>query len=122
MPRFVVLHHECPSDRPRPTHWDLLLEDNSVLLAWALNCEPAADKEIVAEAIADHRREYLTYEGPVSGNRGSVRRWDAGEYDWLEKSAEKLVIRVAGEHLVGRLEMVRTSDASQRWRLIWSRS
>lgn len=27
-----------------------------------------------AERLADHRREYLTYEGPVSGGRGRVRR------------------------------------------------
>ncbi len=32
------------------------------------------------ERIANHRLLYLDYEGPVSGNRGHVARWDWGEY------------------------------------------
>jgi hypothetical protein len=32
-----------------------------------------------AERIAGHRQEYLVYEGPVSGNRGTVRREGTGE-------------------------------------------
>lgn len=31
-----------------------------------------------AHRIADHRREYLTHEGPVSGDRGHVRRLASG--------------------------------------------
>jgi len=29
----------------------------------------------------DHRAMYLDYEGPISGNRGTVRRVDAGSWD-----------------------------------------
>ncbi len=45
--------------------------------------------------LATHRREYLEYEGPVSGNRGSVK-WlgSAGEYRILEDSPTRLIVRL----------------------------
>lgn len=51
-----------------------------MLRAWRLQAEPAAGVEIDAEALPEHRTLYLDYEGPVSGGRGTVVRWDAGEY------------------------------------------
>ncbi|MDR3183054.1 MAG: hypothetical protein LBT89_09085 [Planctomycetaceae bacterium] len=36
--------------------------------------------ETFAELLPPHRKAYLNYEGEVSGNRGSVRRIDAGTY------------------------------------------
>lgn len=40
----------------------------------------------------EHRRLYLDYEGPISGDRGSVRRVDAGTYE--RRSAAPGVFRV----------------------------
>ena len=37
---------------------------------------PAPGVEMIAEALGDHRLDYLDYEGPVSGDRGLVSRWD----------------------------------------------
>ena len=37
--------------------------------------------EMDAEVLPDHRLAYLDYEGPISGDRGSVTRWDRGTYD-----------------------------------------
>lgn len=37
-----------------------------------------------AERIADHRRDYLTYEGPVSGDRGEVRRLATGNIEAMQ--------------------------------------
>lgn len=76
MPRFVILAH----DWPHP-HYDLLLEAGPVLKAWRLSAEPNANVRVVAEPNADHRTIYLDYEGPVSGGRGSVTRWDYGVYE-----------------------------------------
>ena len=70
--RFAVLSH----DHPVP-HFDLLIEQGDVCRTWRLAREPG-ERPVAAEAIADHRPHYLTYEGPVSGNRGRVTRWDAG--------------------------------------------
>lgn len=78
MPRFAILTHDHPS-----LHWDFLLEQGESCLTWRLLKSPDSLGEIPAEAIADHRLLYLDYEGPVSGNRGTVKRWDAGTFEWL---------------------------------------
>ncbi len=73
--RYVILTH----DHPFP-HWDLLLEWGETCRTWRLLEEPAPGKTVAAEILPDHRRHYLDYEGPVSGGRGRVTRWDGGTY------------------------------------------
>jgi hypothetical protein len=74
MPRFVILEHDHPH-----LHWDLMLEVDGALRTWRLPAPPC-DGPREATALGDHRLAYLDYEGPVSGNRGTVKRWDAGTY------------------------------------------
>ena len=76
MPRFVILRH----DHPRGVHFDFMLEAGGVLKTWALPEPPRPGVEMECEALGDHRLAYLDYEGPISGDRGSVVRWDRGEY------------------------------------------
>lgn len=108
MPRFVILDH----DWPHP-HRDLLLERDGVLKAWRL--PPAFDptSPVPAELNSDHRTHYLDYEGPVSGDRGSVRRWDAGGLVWETISAGEVVVQLEGVHLRGRFRLVRVGDGWQ---------
>src|SRR5262245_41193710 len=97
MPRFVVLRHEMPPDSARGrVHWDFMLEQAGALRTWALAEEPAAGDEILAEALADHRLAYLDYEGPISGDRGGVTQWDAGEYEAERDAADQLQVRLSG--------------------------
>jgi hypothetical protein len=98
MPRFVILQH----DWPKP-HLDLLLEAGPVLRAWRLLGEPGA-AAVPAEPNADHRPLYLDYEGPVSGGRGTVTRWDAGTFDWIE-DGPRVVVELRGAKLVGRFAL-----------------
>jgi hypothetical protein len=35
------------------------------------------------ESLPPHRKEYLTYEGPISGGRGSVQRVATGLLTWI---------------------------------------
>ena len=79
MPRYAVIEHHWNG-----VHWDFLLEAEGVLLTWALSEEPNSALSISATKLADHRIIYLDYEGEISGGRGHVRRWDGGEYAWLE--------------------------------------
>jgi hypothetical protein len=74
MPRFVILAHDWPTP-----HFDLLFEVGDVLKAWRLPSEPGR-QPVTAEPNFDHRLFYLDHEGPVSGGRGTVTRWDAGTY------------------------------------------
>ena len=83
--RFVVLRHEMPAEGERPTHWDFMLETPSGLRTWALERSQPTEIRSRPEALPDHRAEYLTYEGPVSGDRGAVTQWDAGNFRWQRK-------------------------------------
>lgn len=44
--------------------------------------------------LAEHRRAYLEYEGPVSGNRGAVRRVAGGSYKVLQNDPDTLVVEL----------------------------
>lgn len=75
--RFVVLRHEGIDD----PHFDLMFERSpgSALVTWRSDIWPLVpDTKLVQ--LADHRRAYLDYEGPISGNRGHVRRVTAGTF------------------------------------------
>jgi hypothetical protein len=101
MPRFVILRHETPPGHARGLHWDLMLEAGGVLRTWALAEEPQPGKSIAAELLPDHRLDYLDYEGAVSGDRGNVTRWDAGEFQTLVESASRLAISITGARIRG---------------------
>ena len=88
-------------------HWDFMLESGGILRTWALAEEPAADRAIAAEALADHRLEYLEFEGPVSGGRGVVARWDRGACEVVCASPNGLELNLAGERLTGRARLSR---------------
>ena len=85
MNRFVILEHDWPR-----RHWDLLLEVGDTLKSWRIDTEPTLGHSHEIELRPDHRTFYLDYEGPVSGNRGSVIRWDWGTYQWLSQSTLQL--------------------------------
>ena len=112
MPRFVILRH----DSRRGEHFDLMLEDAGVLKTWALPRSPEVGAEIECEALAEHRIEYLDYEGPISGQRGSVTRWDEGVYTLERRDDAEWVVQLAGERLSGRAVIRRSADDSSRWR------
>ncbi len=107
--RFVVLLHDHPFE-----HWDLMLERETALRTWRLLDAPAPDVDIRAEPLGDHRLHYLDYEGPVSGNRGSVSRWDRGSLEVLEQTESLCRCRVAGGRLTGIIEL-RTAGPDEQW-------
>ena len=113
MPRFVVLRHESP----RGLHWDLMLESGEVLKTWALPAPPASSKPLIVEALSDHRRAYLDYEGPISGDRGEVARWDSGSYRLERQSETQWVVQLKGEHIAGLATLDRLSETIDQWRL-----
>ena len=116
MPRFVVLEH----DSPRGRHWDFMLETGPALATWALNEPPDAAPEVAAEALAEHRIAYLDYEGPISGDRGSVTRWDEGTYRLERRSKTELAATLSGNKLNGRVTLVCSSGTPKRWRFTFA--
>jgi DNA polymerase Ligase (LigD) len=114
--RFVVLRHETPPGYPRPSHWDLMFETARGLRTWALDAEPDSPGAIVAQALADHRPEYLDYEGSVSDGRGHVQQWDAGTFQCDHDDATRIVIGLFGSRLRGRAVLECEPEEAQRWR------
>lgn len=110
MPRYVILEHDHPM-----LHWDFMLEAGAVLKTWRLAAPPRPGPVVGAEALPDHRRQYLDYEGPISGNRGRVVRWDAGEFVWRMDTQDRIVVRLAGRRVQGTAVLERTAAAE--WRL-----
>jgi hypothetical protein len=114
MPRFALLIH----DSPRGLHYDFLLEAGDMLKTWALPRLPEPGVEIACEALPDHRPLYLDYEGPISGGRGTVSRWDRGEFITHVWSELEINAELAGERLTGRIELRRLDDTG-RWWFLW---
>lgn len=91
-----------PANHKVDSHWDLMLEHPLGLFTLRLmslpvqglnagmkphlesaplNCdlwEPQESVELTATRLPDHRKKYLDYEGPVSGDRGQVRAVSRG--------------------------------------------
>ncbi len=96
--RFAILEH-----RWNGVHWDFVVEDGDTLRTWAID-EPIVEGiALPARSLAAHRRIYLDYEGAISGDRGTVRRWDLG-LAWVEVWGDRAVrLKVEGAQLVGRV-------------------
>ncbi len=106
--KFVVLRHEEGKAFTRTVagagslsqeirtqvpsaHFDWMFEQPNALRTWSTACVlfPAEDDTVTSRSVLfdvpcdplpDHRLEYLSYEGEISGDRGSVRRVLEGSY------------------------------------------
>jgi hypothetical protein len=111
MSRYVILEHDHPT-----LHWDLMLETGEVLRTWRLAATPEPAAAIKATYLAEHRRIYLDYEGPVSGDRGRVKRWDSGNFTWLQQTDNLLRFRLEGNRAAGIAEL--THCCGKEWTLV----
>ena len=111
--QFVVLLHEQGDSR----HWDLMLEGDEKLATWRLACKPDAVGHEGDEArrIFDHPKRFLDYEGPLSGDRGSVTRVDGGTYQTLAQSETQWRIRLKGWIMTGCYILTRADASTDEW-------
>jgi len=106
-----------------------MLEAEGRLQTWALSEVPigwnglAVDRKLVgmsntvpAERLADHRLDYLNYEGPLSGDRGSVLRLESGSYC---VGAIPALFNVRGQVLHGEIEIISASHGESHWELTY---
>ena len=112
MPRYVILRHDLPAQDGRGLHWDLMLETDGRLKTWALGAEPGSAASIPATLLADHRLEYLVYEGPVSNGRGKVAQWDQGSYDICQWDEDRIVVMLAGQRSQYHITCLHVEHAS----------
>jgi hypothetical protein len=113
MPQFVILRHE----EPQGVHFDFMLEVGGTLKTWALSDLPQPGGEINGAALPDHRLAYLDYEGPISGGRGSVERWDRGTYSVQREDDTEWVVQLDGDKLSGMAALRQCADVPSLWRL-----
>lgn len=69
-----------------------------------------------ATRLPPHRARYLAYEGPISRNRGAVRRLDAALVTALRRSEDALDCRLAWR-AHGRQPLRCDRVAQERWRI-----
>ena len=110
--RYVVLHHKTWPDHS--DHYDLMLQtrvgesdDERTLKTFATGGDefPSA----MLKLVDDHRQAYLKFEGPLSGDRGSVRRADEGELTWTtpySAQSKDLRFSLAGKNLNGNFRLL----------------
>jgi len=110
--RFAIQRHTGHG----PEHWDLMIEDGEVLAAWHLERPPTPHDQapIPAERIPDHRKHYLTYEGPVGGGRGDVALHDSGTATTLDRTPDKWRFRLEGRHVNGTYVLERSPGGPAR--------
>jgi hypothetical protein len=101
--RFVVQMHSTSGD----VHWDFMLEYGNNLQTYRLDIDPSliADEPVKAERIFDHRLEYLTYEGPISGGRGTVRISDRGTFTIIRQDQRRIELSLEGQVLKGEFRL-----------------
>jgi hypothetical protein len=92
-----------------------MLEWGEVLRTWSLQRPPSSREEIVATGLPDHRKQFLDYEGPISGGRGAVSRWDFGTYQLMEQSCQLVRAELLGKKVTGEVTLSRQSDEAAVW-------
>jgi hypothetical protein len=115
MPRFVLLRHECPLGFVKSSHWDFMLEGDGVLMTWELRELPTAwggagGTIVNATRLLDHRLAYLDYEGPVSGDRGTVQRVASGTFELLSQNNQSIHAKLDSSTVRGTIKLNRTDD------------
>jgi hypothetical protein len=107
--RYVILHH---TGIPQP-HYDLMLETSpgSPLATFRLPIWPLT-KPAGVTPLGDHRREYLEYEGPLSNDRGRVRRVAGGTYHGVIRNDEQWEVVLDGSV---RITIHRPPPGGDQW-------
>jgi DNA polymerase Ligase (LigD) len=111
--RFAILEH----DYPHP-HLDLLLENGEAALTWRLPVDWPHGLTLNATQLPDHRLHYLTYSGPVSGNRGNVTPRDRGRIVSLILTPDEVTAHLHGIQFQGTLSLTRIS--ADNWTATWT--
>jgi len=105
----------------RQNHYDFLLEAAGFFITIELSVLPWEVATVRGRVLSPHRLEYWDLEGPISGNRGCVRRVTRGNYRMVptEQSAWELtldsaevqtVLSIRAESPVGQGQLVPATE------------
>jgi hypothetical protein len=103
-----------------PLHYDLMLADGDALATWQLAESPQTlrpGEGLRVRKLPDHRMAYLSYEGPVSKDRGQVALLDSGQYRSSLKSDTQWEFELCGRMLRGHYRLQRELLDETGWTL-----
>lgn len=113
--RFVVLHHVPGAgfDRTDHEHFDWMFESDDGLRTWATTvCDfDHCDLELRGRSLPPHRIAYLDYEGPVSGDRGTVRRVLSGTYTITDDGDDRFAANLSIDGNGGTFKVTLRNDS-----------
>ncbi len=114
MEKIFVVHEHHASH----LHWDLRLEDNGVLVSFAIPKEPplAKGKKNLAIKVEDHPLSYADFEGVISEGHygaGTVNIWDNGTYQLFKKTPSEYIVSFNGKKLSGKYMLIRFKKAGE---------
>ncbi|MBI1369653.1 MAG: hypothetical protein GC162_13490 [Planctomycetes bacterium] len=114
----VVLEHR----RTDGAHFDWMVENPLIaapappLATWRVDAPPAdwtLGRSLDLTRLGDHRRAYLSYEGPMTQNRGEVHRIDVGSVIVRSWTLEAALLRVYFRRVSATIELSRLTG--DRW-------
>lgn len=94
-----------------------MLESGNVLKTWRINVPPEliGKEPTHAERIFDHNVKFLTYQGAVNREQGTVAIVDRGTAETLEEKQETIRLRLHGKILAGEFALEHIEH--DHWRL-----
>lgn len=109
MPRSFVIHEHFATHH----HYDLRLENNGVLVSWAVpkGVPPQVGEKRLAVQVDNHALSYLKFEGNIPDGEygaGKVTIWDSGTYEPVSWGGGKIVVKFHGNLIEGKYVLVRT--------------
>jgi len=115
--RFVVQEHWATHH-----HFDLRLELEGVLKSWAVPKGVPEKKGIKRLAIQteDHPVDYIDFEGEIPKGlygAGTVKIFDKGKYELIEKTENRIVFILKGKKLKGNYNLVKMKGQKNQWLL-----
>ena len=116
MPIFVIQEHHATH-----LHWDFRLEMGGVLKSWAIPKQPPRTKGIkrLAIQVEDHAKSYANFKGEIKEGygKGSVKIWDNGKFNLIEKTNDKILFELHGKKLKGKYVLVnaKLGDEKKNW-------
>ena len=116
-PIYVVQEHHASR-----LHWDFRIELDGVLKSWAIPKGPSTDPKDKRLAVQteNHPIEYANFEGEIpAGNygAGTVKLWDSGDFEVVDRTPDKIVMKINGKRLQGEFVLLRTkfSGSDKNW-------
>jgi len=107
--KSIYLIHEHHASH---LHWDLRLEMEGTLKSWAVPKEPSINPSVkrLAIMVEDHPLKYAKFEGVIPEGQygaGTVKIWDKGTFELIEKTEKGFVIKIDGKKLKGTFVLFR---------------